>query len=54
MAILLLQAGSQFVFLPQVFDPLSASDTGEYSCEARNGYGTPMTSNAVRMEAGES
>uniref|UniRef100_A0A2K5YDJ1 Junctional adhesion molecule A n=1 Tax=Mandrillus leucophaeus TaxID=9568 RepID=A0A2K5YDJ1_MANLE len=26
------------------------SDTGEYSCEARNGYGTPMTSNAVRME----
>uniref|UniRef100_A0A2K5LIM4 F11 receptor n=1 Tax=Cercocebus atys TaxID=9531 RepID=A0A2K5LIM4_CERAT len=32
--------GSQFVFLPQVFDPLSASDTGEYSCEARNGYGT--------------
>ncbi|PNJ57057.1 F11R isoform 2 [Pongo abelii] len=36
-----------------VFDPLSASDTGEYSCEARNGYGTPMTSNAVRMEAVE-
>lgn len=36
----------------QVFDPVSASDTGEYSCQAQNGYGTPMMSDAVRMEAG--
>ncbi|XP_045694640.1 junctional adhesion molecule A [Phyllostomus hastatus] len=36
-----------------VFDPVSASDSGEYSCEARNGVGVPMTSDAVRMEAVE-
>ncbi|XP_070251909.1 junctional adhesion molecule A [Myotis yumanensis] len=36
-----------------VFDPVSASDTGEYSCQAQNGYGTPMMSDAVRMEAVE-
>lgn len=32
---------------------MSASDTGEYMCQAQNGYGTPMWSDAVRMEAGE-
>lgn len=36
-----------------VFDPLSAFDSGDYSCEARNGVGTPMRSEAVRMEAVE-
>uniref|UniRef100_A0A5F9DD39 Junctional adhesion molecule A n=1 Tax=Oryctolagus cuniculus TaxID=9986 RepID=A0A5F9DD39_RABIT len=36
-----------------VFDPLSAFDTGEYSCQAQNGFGTPVMSNAVRMEAVE-
>ncbi|XP_004443714.1 PREDICTED: junctional adhesion molecule A [Ceratotherium simum simum] len=36
-----------------VFDPVSASDTGEYSCQAQNGYGTPMRSDAVRMDAVE-
>lgn len=37
----------------QVFDPVSAYDTGEYTCQAQNGYGTPMMSDGVRMEAGE-
>lgn len=37
----------------QVFDPVSASDTGEYTCQAQNGFGAPMRSDAVRMEAGE-
>uniref|UniRef100_A0A8C9D8L8 Junctional adhesion molecule A n=1 Tax=Panthera leo TaxID=9689 RepID=A0A8C9D8L8_PANLE len=36
-----------------VFDPVSAWDTGKYTCEARNGYGMPMRSEAVRMEAAE-
>lgn len=45
--------GHRCAFCPQVFDPVSASDTGEYSCEAQNGFGTPMMSDAVRMEAGE-
>ncbi|XP_001503934.1 junctional adhesion molecule A [Equus caballus] len=36
-----------------VFDPVSAFDTGEYTCQAQNGYGTPMRSDAVRMEATE-
>uniref|UniRef100_A0ABI7YJP7 Junctional adhesion molecule A n=1 Tax=Felis catus TaxID=9685 RepID=A0ABI7YJP7_FELCA len=36
-----------------VFDPVSAWDTGEYTCEAQNGYGMPMRSEAVRMEAAE-
>ncbi|XP_021572136.1 junctional adhesion molecule A [Carlito syrichta] len=36
-----------------VFSPLSASDTGEYYCQAQNGYGTPASSAAVRMEAVE-
>uniref|UniRef100_A0A667I2U0 Junctional adhesion molecule A n=1 Tax=Lynx canadensis TaxID=61383 RepID=A0A667I2U0_LYNCA len=36
-----------------VFDPVSAWDTGEYTCEARNGYGMPVRSEAVRMEAAE-
>lgn len=37
----------------QVFDPVSTFDTGEYTCQAQNGYGTPVRSDAVRMEAGE-
>ncbi|XP_016065938.1 PREDICTED: junctional adhesion molecule A [Miniopterus natalensis] len=36
-----------------VFDPVTASDTGEYTCQAQNGYGAPMMSDAVRMEAVE-
>uniref|UniRef100_A0A8D2BF75 Junctional adhesion molecule A n=1 Tax=Sciurus vulgaris TaxID=55149 RepID=A0A8D2BF75_SCIVU len=36
-----------------VFDPVSGSDTGEYTCQARNGYGTSMKSKTVRMEAVE-
>ncbi|XP_054443855.1 junctional adhesion molecule A [Pteronotus mesoamericanus] len=36
-----------------IFDPVSAFDTAEYTCEARNGYGMPMMSDAVRMEAVE-
>ncbi|XP_027467257.1 junctional adhesion molecule A isoform X1 [Zalophus californianus] len=36
-----------------VFDPVSASDTGEYTCQAQNGYGAPMKSDAVHMEAAE-
>uniref|UniRef100_A0A673UB83 Junctional adhesion molecule A n=1 Tax=Suricata suricatta TaxID=37032 RepID=A0A673UB83_SURSU len=36
-----------------VFDPVSAYDTGEYTCQAQNGYGTPTRSEAVRMEAAE-
>nr|XP_055189924.1 junctional adhesion molecule A isoform X2 [Nyctereutes procyonoides] len=35
-----------------IFNPVSAFDTGEYICQAQNGYGTPMRSEAVRMEAG--
>lgn len=37
----------------QVFDPVSASDTGEYTCQAQNGYGSPVRSDPLRMEAGE-
>uniref|UniRef100_A0A7N5JUK8 Junctional adhesion molecule A n=1 Tax=Ailuropoda melanoleuca TaxID=9646 RepID=A0A7N5JUK8_AILME len=36
-----------------VFDPVSASDTGDYMCQAQNGYGSPMRSDAVHMEAVE-
>ncbi|XP_066117018.1 junctional adhesion molecule A [Saccopteryx bilineata] len=36
-----------------VFDAVSASDTGEYTCQAQNGYGAPMMSEAFRMEAVE-
>nr|KAF6413160.1 F11 receptor [Molossus molossus] len=36
-----------------VFDPVSASDTGEYACQAQNGHGAPMMSDSVRMEAVE-
>ncbi|XP_006861825.1 PREDICTED: junctional adhesion molecule A [Chrysochloris asiatica] len=35
------------------FDPLSAVDTGAYSCQAQNGVGSPVRSDAVRMEAAE-
>ncbi|XP_064138904.1 junctional adhesion molecule A [Loxodonta africana] len=36
-----------------IFDPLSAFDTGAYSCQAQNGFGSPAMSDAVRMEAVE-
>ncbi|XP_077012757.1 junctional adhesion molecule A [Tamandua tetradactyla] len=36
-----------------VFDPVSSFDTGEYSCQAQNGVGTPMKSEVVRMDAVE-
>uniref|UniRef100_A0A4X2LWV9 Junctional adhesion molecule A n=1 Tax=Vombatus ursinus TaxID=29139 RepID=A0A4X2LWV9_VOMUR len=36
-----------------VFEPLSAFDTGEYSCQAYNGVGNAKTSEIVRMEAAE-
>ncbi|XP_055993819.1 junctional adhesion molecule A [Sorex fumeus] len=36
-----------------VFDPLTAFDSGDYSCEARNGVGSPMVSEVVHMEAAE-
>ncbi|XP_015989522.2 junctional adhesion molecule A isoform X2 [Rousettus aegyptiacus] len=36
-----------------IFDPVSASDTGEYTCQAQNGYGTPVRSDPVRMQAVE-
>ncbi|XP_066227384.1 junctional adhesion molecule A [Saccopteryx leptura] len=36
-----------------VFDAVSASDTGEYTCQAQNGYGAPVMSDAFRMEAVE-
>lgn len=36
---------------PQVFEPLSAFDSGEYHCEATNNVGPPQKSSAVRMEA---
>lgn len=36
-----------------VFDPVSASDTGEYTCQAQNGYGSPVRSDPLRMEAAE-
>ncbi|XP_034865856.1 junctional adhesion molecule A isoform X1 [Mirounga leonina] len=36
-----------------VFDPVSASDTGGYTCQAQNGYGDPMRSDTVHMEAAE-
>ena len=37
----------------QIFDPMSASDAGDYTCEAQNGYGSPMKSDTVHMDAGE-
>uniref|UniRef100_A0A5F8GU63 Junctional adhesion molecule A n=1 Tax=Monodelphis domestica TaxID=13616 RepID=A0A5F8GU63_MONDO len=36
-----------------VFDPLTAFDSGEYSCQVNNGVGTAMRSEAIRMEAAE-
>ncbi|XP_042637829.1 junctional adhesion molecule A [Orycteropus afer afer] len=36
-----------------IFDPLSTFDTGAYSCQAQNGFGSPMRSDAVHMEAAE-
>ncbi|XP_048212869.1 junctional adhesion molecule A [Perognathus longimembris pacificus] len=36
-----------------IFDPVTASDTGEYKCEARNGYGVAMLSDTAHMEAVE-
>lgn len=36
-----------------VFSPLTATDTGEYTCQAQNGFGNPMRSDSVRMDAVE-
>ncbi|XP_013377973.1 PREDICTED: junctional adhesion molecule A isoform X1 [Chinchilla lanigera] len=36
-----------------IFSPLTAADTGEYTCQAQNGFGQPMRSEGVRMEAVE-
>uniref|UniRef100_A0A8C9BL30 Junctional adhesion molecule A n=1 Tax=Phocoena sinus TaxID=42100 RepID=A0A8C9BL30_PHOSS len=36
-----------------IFDPVSASDAGDYTCEAQNGYGSPMKSDTVHMDAVE-
>lgn len=36
-----------------IFNPLTAADTGEYTCQAQNGFGTPARSDGVRMEAVE-
>ncbi|XP_044531756.1 junctional adhesion molecule A [Gracilinanus agilis] len=36
-----------------VFDPLTASDSGEYSCQVHNGVGMAMRSEAMRLEAAE-
>nr|XP_048307944.1 junctional adhesion molecule A [Myodes glareolus] len=36
-----------------VFDPVTAFDTGEYYCQAQNGFGTATRSEAVRMDAVE-
>ncbi|XP_068397209.1 junctional adhesion molecule A [Eschrichtius robustus] len=36
-----------------IFDPMSASDAGDYTCEAQNGYGSPMKSDTVHMDAAE-
>lgn len=35
------------------FDPVSASDTGDFTCEAQNGYESPMRSDTVHMDAVE-
>ncbi|NWU73609.1 JAM1 protein, partial [Pterocles burchelli] len=34
-----------------IFEPLSAFDSGDYTCEATNNVGSPQKSSAVRMEA---
>ncbi|XP_040086023.1 junctional adhesion molecule A [Oryx dammah] len=36
-----------------IFDPVSASDTGDFTCEAQNGYQSPMKSDTVHMDAVE-
>ncbi|XP_004688147.2 PREDICTED: junctional adhesion molecule A [Condylura cristata] len=36
-----------------IFDPLTATDSGDYSCQAQNGFGSPMKSDVVHMEAVE-
>ncbi|XP_004613813.1 junctional adhesion molecule A [Sorex araneus] len=36
-----------------VFEPVTAFDSGDYVCEARNGVGPPVRSEMVRMEAAE-
>ncbi|KAM9514771.1 junctional adhesion molecule A, partial [Guaruba guarouba] len=36
-----------------VFQPLSSSDSGDYSCEASNNVGSPQRSDAIHMEATE-
>ncbi|KAI4590502.1 hypothetical protein MJG53_001551 [Ovis ammon polii x Ovis aries] len=36
-----------------IFDPVSASDTGDFTCEAQNGYQSPVKSDTVHMDAVE-
>ncbi|XP_055258527.1 junctional adhesion molecule A [Moschus berezovskii] len=36
-----------------IFDPVSASDTGDFTCEAQNGYESPVRSDTVHMDAVE-
>ncbi|KAG8507792.1 Junctional adhesion molecule A, partial [Galemys pyrenaicus] len=36
-----------------IFDPLLAADSGDYSCLAHNGFGSPMKSDVMHMEAVE-
>ncbi|OWK04519.1 F11R [Cervus elaphus hippelaphus] len=40
-------------FKDGTFDPVSASDTGDFTCEAQNGYESPMRSDTVHMDAVE-
>ncbi|XP_069402474.1 junctional adhesion molecule A [Ovis canadensis] len=36
-----------------IFDPVSASDTGDFTCEAQNGYQSPVKSDTMHMDAVE-
>lgn len=36
-----------------IFDPVSASDTGDFTCQAQNGYASPVKSDTVHMDAVE-
>ncbi|XP_063109607.1 junctional adhesion molecule A isoform X1 [Cavia porcellus] len=36
-----------------IFSPLTTADTGEYTCQAQNGFGNPMRSDSVHMDAVE-
>ncbi|EHB13833.1 Junctional adhesion molecule A [Heterocephalus glaber] len=36
-----------------IFSPLTTADSGEYTCQAQNGFGTPMKSDSISMKAVE-